>query len=175
VLANGHDPSARFGSSRSARAKQFDRPLVLNTLIRVLPDGLRALVKNREGDRGRWFPPSVWFAVTNFLKEAFPERASALERLLELANAGEEIEIGRHTQRLAMQRDAVGLSLDIAGLSDIRRQQFRRVLPIRGETSSPSFIELMDAQPPQERMLIVCVRANPQLTSADVWQPRRQG
>jgi len=132
----------------------FERPLYLTPLIQELPTDLRALVKHREGNRGRWFPPSVWLAVMHSLKRMFPECAQSLDELWQLANATEEINIGQNTQRLAMQRDAIGLSLDIAGMPDLRRRQLRKVLPIRDDAESRSFIELMDSQPPQERMLV---------------------
>ncbi len=132
----------------------FEHPLYLTPLIQELPTDLRVLVKHREGNRGRWFPPSVWPTVMHSLKRMFPECAQSLDELWQLANANEEINIGQNTQRLAMQRDAIGLSFDVAGLADLRRRQFRKILPVRGDTTSLSFIELMDSESPQERMLI---------------------
>jgi hypothetical protein len=133
---------------------EFERPLSLASLIQELPRDLATLVKDREGKRGKWFPPTVWLAVLDLLKRMSPNAAQPLDKLWSLVNANEEIDIGRNTERLGMQRDAIGLSLDVAGLPDLRRREFRRISLAQADIATSSFIELMDSQPPQERMLV---------------------
>ena len=126
----------------------------LAPLIERLSAGARSTIKEREGTRGKWFPPMAWAALLEILKGENAQHASELNKLWFNVNASEAMERAHHVQRLALQRDAIGLSLDIAGLSDVRRQEFRKVQPIDNDTVALSFIALMDSQPPQERMLV---------------------
>jgi hypothetical protein len=128
--------------------------LRLARLLDRLPAGARETIEPREGNRGKWFPPQAWSGLLRLIKADYPAQAAALDRLWAGVIARDPLQSDNHIQRLAMQRDAIGLGLDVAGLSNLRRQEFRKVRPIDRGVVASSFIGLMDAQPPQERTLV---------------------
>ena len=76
---------------------------------------------------------------------------SSIDELWARTTSREVSDRPAHIQRLALQRDAIGLSLDIAGLSDLRRDQFRKARRIDGaESGTGSFLDLMDSMQPHE-------------------------
>jgi len=128
-------------------------PLPLEELLSTLQGPQRAVVKPLDGGRGLWFPPLACQQAIAGLAKLRPSIADGLSDLWSLVNEVEPSVISRTVEHLAMQRDAIGLSLEIAGLSGIRRQTFRRTL-FRGDKPTRSFIDIMDAQPLQERSLV---------------------
>lgn len=83
-----------------------------------------------------------------------PDVQSELDALWGRVKAQDQLDQSSEGRHLAMQRDAIGLSLDIAGLPEIRRREFRREHTPAEALEVQSFIELMDSQTPQERTLI---------------------
>jgi hypothetical protein len=132
----------------------FFTPVSIAFLTDRLPWSVRVTIKDRERGRGKWFPPVAWAALLESLERERPEAESELNALWDRVNAKDERDHDNHTQRLAMQRDAIGLSLDMAGLAETRRQEFRKIYSVRKATEAQSFIGLMDALAPQERMLV---------------------
>ncbi|MGB6973811.1 MAG: hypothetical protein WBD67_03915 [Terracidiphilus sp.] len=132
---------------------QFD-PIDLDELTVNLPSGAKKTIKLAEGSHGRWFPPVVWSHLLEELHEQRPQAATSLRALWNRVNTPDLFDPSADVQRISMQRDAIGLSLDIAGLTDIRKREFKKVPSIEQAREVDSFIDLMDTQKPQERMLV---------------------
>lgn len=132
----------------------FFEQISLPRLLKALPTSARQTVKEREGRRGKWFPPVAWGVVLTQLGEERPFVRSAIESLWSQVNSPDSVVEGNQLQKLALQRDAIGLSLEIAGLADMRRQTFRKISGVKTDAKIESFISLMDSQVPQERTLV---------------------
>ena len=135
---------------------QFVRfePIRVSELLAAIPEKAASTVGTLDGERGLWFPPEARKELLAALGARRPGIVPALEELWARINAKDPLAPGTRIQKLALQRDAIGLSLDIAGMSDLRRQTFRRT-PFRPtEDPSASFIDMMDNLLPQERALI---------------------
>ncbi|WP_155630150.1 hypothetical protein [Burkholderia cepacia] len=94
----------------------------------------------------------AWTALLDLLKKLRPMYAQDIDRLV--AKRLEERRLlgdDNRMSRLAEQRDAVGLCLDIAGLD--RRAILRSGSASRADSAS-TVLELLDAQPVAERSLI---------------------
>jgi hypothetical protein len=126
----------------------------LADLLDKLPEPARALVKAREGRRGKWFPPTSWSALLNLIRRRRPGIGPQLDALWAKVTAVDDSRGEGHVEKLGLQRDAIGLSLDIAGMTSIRRKTFRKIGPISPEDDADSFIALMDDASPQERELV---------------------
>lgn len=107
---------------------------------------LVALSRNEKGGRGKWFPPVAWTALLRMLRNKRPEVAENLEALWERVNTEDQYDPAPDLQRISMQGDAIGLSLDIAGLSDLGKKEFKKIYTTVQAREVNSFVDLMDVQ-----------------------------
>jgi hypothetical protein len=132
----------------------FFEPVAIAFLLNNLPSRQRETVKTIDTERGMYFPPEAWRALCELINRERSSVASQLNDLWGRVTGKDELQPASHVQHLALQRDAIGISFEIAGLADLRRQVFRKVQPVTNATKADSFISLMDQQRPQERMLL---------------------
>lgn len=128
--------------------------LHVSQLLGRLSPKARATVKEREGTRGRYFPPQAWGELMALIKEERPALVAELDAMWTRVVARDQPDREARIQKFAMQRDALGLSLDIAGLSDLRRDEFRKARPFGSAGDAQSFIDLMDGRRVHERTLM---------------------
>src|SRR5690606_35841672 len=57
----------------------FFEPLNLDSLLSQISNSGRATIKDREENRGKWFPPSVWQELFQLIKKTRPTAAAALD------------------------------------------------------------------------------------------------
>jgi hypothetical protein len=129
--------------------------LHLPQLLGRLSPKTRATIKEREGARGKYFPPQTWGELLTLVKDARAASATNIDMLWARVVARDPLEREIRIQKLAMQREVLGLSLDIAGLSEIRREEFRKAQPIGNAAADVKyFIDLMDSRTVHERTLM---------------------
>ena len=131
----------------------FFEPIPLSQLEAAAPSSLRHTIKSLDRGRGKWFPPVSWKAALKRLLQLRAEKAPEILEVWRKANSS-SAEIPReHAEKFALQRDAIGLSMDIAGMSELRRQMLRDANVKSDESAPTSFIELMNSRP-QERSIV---------------------
>ncbi len=107
------------------------------------------------------FDPGNWHVLNDLVRGLRPHLAYRLDELTLLRTAvGGQEPIDSRTTRLAEERDAIGLALDIAGVD--RKKLFRSVKRIDAENAT-SILDIIDAQPIAERSIIEGDRAALQL------------
>lgn len=100
-------------------------------------------VRSTSGLGGR-IPPTTWNEVIKVVKEIRPNQTEALERLLKLRLATNEIYRGHAAEIIALERDAVGVALDVFDKSsELRKDTLGGWAP--PEDQLPPFLEGIEA------------------------------
>ena len=111
--------------------------------VRPLPDRI-----------SRRYSRSAIQDVLSGIKARHPEKVKLLDALWRKVVAVDDPNRSHALEQLSIERDAIGLALDAAGMQEERRRSFRAVPALGVDTVYSSFIELMDNQENQERHLI---------------------
>ena len=100
-------------------------------------------VRSASGLGGR-IPPATWKEVIKVIKELRPDKAEAIERLLKLRLATNDIYRGHAAEIIALERDAVGVALDVFDKSsELRKDILGSWAP--PEDQLPPFLEGIEA------------------------------
>lgn len=146
----------RMGGSGGTRRMRMriTEPLLFDPPIRVEELTSAGLVQSRlsSAETVNRYPASDWNQLLHQIKLARPEEADSIDDIVD-ARTEERRLIGEGDRiaRLAEERDALGLALDIAQLD--RREIFRQV-PNGTLDSANSVLDLFESQPVAERSLL---------------------
>ena len=94
--------------------------------------------------RGHRVPPETWSELINVVKESRPDSAQAIDNLIRLQEASKREFRGSAAETVALERDAVGVALDVFDRSkELRKRSLSRWSP-PPDTLAP-FMEGVDA------------------------------
>lgn len=103
--------------------------------------------------RGRRVPPATWHELVQIVRRLRPNQATEVDRLLRLRAVAKQRLVGPGAEQLALERDAVGVALDIFDRSSqLRQETLRRWVPPPGQL--PPFLKgIQQSKLTEEQML----------------------
>jgi|SRR3569623_615748 len=120
------------------------RPLPFEEIERLIGPRFRSHFIRSTTGRGQRVPPETWLELVKVVKEARPESAEAINNLIRLQEASKREFRGPAAETVALERDAVGVALDIFDRSkELRKRSLSRWSP-PPDTLAP-FMEGVDA------------------------------
>lgn len=130
-----------------------------------LSGNLRTNYARSTSGLGGRIPPTTWNEVVKTVKEFRPDQAEAIDRILKLRLANKSIYSGHSAEIVALERDAVGMALDIFDKTKVLRKD-----TLGGwappEDKMPPFLDGVDAiKLSEEQMLANDVSVFPEAVS----------
>lgn len=107
--------------------------LDLAEIAHQLPSKLEHHWLRSSSGRGRRVPPATWDELIRIVRRLRPNQAAEVDRLLRLRAAAKHRLVGPAAEQVALERDAVGVALDIFDRSSqLRQETLRRWVPHPG-------------------------------------------
>jgi hypothetical protein len=126
----------------------IDNPITAEEIISVLD--LRSHTSS--ADRLIRIPPTSWLNLLNTLKKLRPSVAGQIDVLISEREMERQLQgDSSHILRLMEQRDAIGLTLDIAGLD---RKSALRTMNMSNVENATSVLDLLEHEPLHEQDMI---------------------
>lgn len=128
--------------------------LDLTEITRLFPSNLEPHWLRSTTGRGKRVPPSTWNELIQIVSSLRPNQAAEIGRLLQLRARSKERLIGVGAEQVALERDAIGVALDIFDPSaELRQQTLRGWAPPESGDLPPFLRGIQRAHLTEEQML----------------------
>lgn len=126
----------------------------LGQLAGMIPNKLQGHFTRSSTGRGRKVPKETWKSLVNSVKELRPQKSEDIDRLLRLRDASLEKFTGNAADNIALEKDAVGVALDIfAPAGDLRKRTLQSWAPTDEENLAPFLLGVDAVTLTEEQML----------------------